>query len=80
MNRYVFWALMALPWLAFSYSILVLKDVAHPIVFILNIFFVQVLVINIRRRKIGMSATDTIKAVIPGIGYHEWRRLYFAKP
>jgi hypothetical protein len=71
---------MALPWLAFSFSMFFLKDVAYPIIFLLNIFFLQIVVLNSRRRQVGMSATETIKAVIPGIGYHEWRRLYFAKP
>ncbi|MBD1396824.1 hypothetical protein H9Q13_06570 [Pontibacter sp. JH31] len=80
MNRYLFWALMSLPWLAFFFSMYVWKDVSSPIVFIVNIAVLQALVINSRRKQVGMRLTETLKAVIPGIGYHEWRRLYFAKP
>jgi hypothetical protein len=80
MNRYLFWALIVMPWLAFFFSMFILNDVAYPFIFILNILFLQILVINSRRKQVGMNATETLKAVIPGIGYHEWRRLYFARP
>lgn len=80
MNRYLFWTLMLLPWLAFIFSLFVLKDVAYPHILIINLVFFQTLVINSRRKQLGMRLKETLKAVIPGIGYHEWRRLYFAKP
>ena len=80
MNRYLFWALMGLPWLAFILSTFILKDTAHPLVFIFNILVLQSLAVNARRKQVGLNLFSTIKAIIPGIGYQEWRRLYFAKP
>lgn len=80
MNRYIFWALMGLPWLAFIVSTYVLKDTAYPFVFILNILFLQAIALNARRKQVGMSFISTAKAIIPGIYYKEWRQLYFAKP
>jgi hypothetical protein len=80
MNRYLFWTMMVLPWLLFVISTFILQDTAHPWVFIFNILFLQSIAINARRKQVGLNLTSTIKAILPGIGYHEWRRLYFAKP
>ncbi|WP_439880151.1 hypothetical protein ACSX1A_13420 [Pontibacter sp. MBLB2868] len=80
MNRYLFWLLMALPWAAFVLSTYILKDTVYPWIFIVNILFLQVIVLNIRRKQVGLTFTESLKAIVPGIGYYEWRRLYFAKP
>ncbi|MDX5480610.1 MAG: hypothetical protein LPK07_02915 [Hymenobacteraceae bacterium] len=80
MNRYLFWAIVGLPCLAFVFSTCVVKDTAHPWVFILNILALQSIAVNARRKQVGLGLLATIKAIVPGVGYQAWRRLYFAKP
>lgn len=80
MNRFVSWAFMFLPWEAFSIFTAALQDAAPLCAVILGILVAQLLVINIRRKQVGLDFQSTLKAIIPGIGYTLWQRLYFAKP
>ena len=80
MKRYQFLLLIWLPWLALIVTIIVRKDAPFPWVFAINTLILNLVAINIRRKQVGLTLAATIKAMVPGVGYHEWRRLYFAKP
>ncbi|MEJ8802969.1 hypothetical protein [Pontibacter sp. H249] len=80
MKRYLFWLLMWIPWLGL-YAILILqKQETFPWFTVMQILILNIIVVNIRRKQVGLSIAATLKSMVPGIGYHEWRRLYFAKP
>ena len=80
MKRYQFLLLIWLPWLALIVTIIVRKDAPFPWVFAINTLVLNLIAINIRRKQVGLTLAATIKAMVPGLGYHEWKRLYFAKP
>ncbi|MER2996381.1 hypothetical protein [Pontibacter populi] len=80
MKRYQFLLLIWLPWLALIVTIIVRKDSPFPWVFAINTLILNLITINIRRKQVGLTLAATIKAMVPGLGYHEWKRLYFAKP
>lgn len=80
MKRYQFWLLIWLPWLALIVTVMVRKDAPFPWIFAINTVILNLIAINIRRKQVGLNIPSTIKAMIPGVSYHEWRKLYFAKP
>lgn len=80
MKRYQFWLLIWLPWLALVVTIMVRKDAQFPWIFVANTVILNLIAINMRRKQVGLSLMATIKAMVPGISHHEWKRLYFAKP
>ena len=80
MKRYQFLLLIWLPWLALIVTVMVRKDAPFPWVFAINTLILNLIAINIRRKQVGLTLAATIKAMVPGVGYHEWKRLYFAKP
>lgn len=80
MKRYQFWLLFWLPWLALMVTVIVRKDAPFPWVFAINTIVLNLIATNMRRKQVGLSLPSTIKAMVPGFGYHEWKRLYFAKP
>ena len=80
MKRYQFWILICLPWVALIVMISVRKDAPFPWVFAINTLILNLIAINIRRKQVGLNLASTIKAMVPGVGYQEWKRLYFAKP
>ena len=80
MKRYQFLLLIWLPWLALIVTVIVRKDAPFPWIFAINTLILNLIAINIRRKQVGLTLAATIKAMVPGVGYHEWRKLYFAKP
>ncbi len=80
MKRYQFWLLIWLPWLVLIVTVMIRKEAPFPWIFAINTLVLNLIAINIRRKQLGMNLSSTIKAMVPGVGYHEWRRLYFAKP
>ncbi|MBC5775399.1 hypothetical protein H8S95_15070 [Pontibacter sp. KCTC 32443] len=80
MKRYQFWFLFWLPWLALIVTVIVRKDAPFPWIFVINTVILNLIAINIRRKQVGLNRTSALKAMVPGVGYHEWKRLYFAKP
>ena len=80
MKRYQFLLLIWLPWLALIVTVIVRKDAPFPWIFAINTLIPNLIAINIRRKQVGLTLAATIKAMVPGVGYHEWRKLYFAKP
>lgn len=80
MKRYQFCILIWLPWLALIVSVMIRKDAPFPWIFAINTLILNLVAINIRRKQVGLNLVSTLKAMVPGVGYQEWRRLYFAKP
>jgi len=80
MKRYQFWLLIWLPWLVLFITLMIRKEAPFPWLFAINTLVLNLIAINIRRKQLGMNLSSTIKAMVPGVGYHEWKRLYFAKP
>lgn len=80
MNRYFFWMLMVLPWASLSFYISFGPKSESTSMLFLALFAYMMAIIEVRRRSIGLTLPSTLKALVPGIGYKEWQRLYFAKP
>lgn len=80
MNRYLFWILMLLPWIALTIYITSFEDAEITTAMFVTLFVYLVTIIEIRRRTVKISVVDTLKAQIPFWGWKERNRLYFAKP
>ena len=78
MHRYMFWALMILPWVVLAIYLSRPKDNPRITAFILVSLVIHLcIVINIRRNSVGMTVRETFKAFVPFWGTKEYRRLYF---
>ncbi|MCC9168519.1 hypothetical protein [Pontibacter harenae] len=77
MNRYLFWILMFMPWF---WLIIYLKssviDVAFAWIFFALVVYLC-LIINVRRKSVGLSVSETFKAFVPMWGWREYRILFF---
>lgn len=80
MNRYLFWILMLHPWFWLTIYYTKSENADYFLYFFVALILYLCLVLNIRRKYVGLSLSDTLKAIVPGLAYKEWHRLYFAKP
>ncbi len=80
MNRYLFWILMVLPWVALTMYITSGEDAEITTFIFLSLLIYIVTIVEIRRRTIGMTGKDVLKSLIPFFGLKYRNKLYFAKP
>ncbi|NDK55068.1 hypothetical protein [Pontibacter fetidus] len=80
MNRYFFWILMVLPWTALTIYITTREDAEITTFIFLSLLIYIVTIIELRRRKIGMTGVDVLKSLVPFVGLKQRQKLYFAKP
>jgi len=78
MSRYLFWSLLILPWVVLAIYLSRPKDDPRVTAFILVSLVIHLgIIINIRRKSVGMTVHETFKAFVPFWGTKEYRRLYF---
>lgn len=78
MHRYMFWTLMILPWMVLALYLSRPKDDPRVTTFILVSLIIHLgIVVNIRRKSVGMTVRETLKAFVPFWGRREYKRLYF---
>ena len=78
MSRYLFWALMILPWFVLALYLARPKDDPRVTAFVLVALVIHLgIIINIRRKSVGMTVAETFKAFVPFWGRKEYKRLYF---
>ncbi|MBW7466371.1 hypothetical protein ABID22_000758 [Pontibacter aydingkolensis] len=80
MNRYLFWILMVLPWIALTMYLKSSAETEITTAIFIMLFLYLITVVEIRRRTVKISVIDTLKAQIPFWGWEERKRLYFTKP
>ena len=80
MNRYLFWILMALPWIAITLHIKFSEDAVFNSWVFAALFLYLASVIEVRRRSVGLSVKEALKTQTLFWGHKERQRLYFAKP
>lgn len=80
MNRYLFWILMVLPWMALTIYLTSDKNAEVTTLVVLALLIYIVTIVEIRRRTIGMTGIDVLKSLIPFFGLKQRHKLYFAKP
>jgi hypothetical protein len=74
----MFWTLMILPWMVLAIYLSRPKDDPRVTSFILVSLIIHLgIVINIRRKSVGMTIRETFKAFVPFWGRREYKRLYF---
>ncbi|MCJ8165860.1 hypothetical protein MKJ04_13490 [Pontibacter sp. E15-1] len=80
MNRYLFWALIILPWIVLAVYLSRPKDDPRVTAFILVSLVIHLgIIFNIRRNAVGLTVAETLKAFVPLWGTKEFKRLYFQK-
>lgn len=78
MNRYLFWALIILPWFLLALYLARPKEDPRATAFILVALVIHLcIIVNIRRKSVGMTVAETFKAFVPFWGRKEYKRLYF---
>ena len=78
MHRYLFWVLLILPWVVLAIYLSRPKDDPRITSFILVSLVIHLgIIINIRRKSVGMTVAETFKAFVPFWGRNEYKRLYF---
>ncbi|MCC9138128.1 hypothetical protein ACFSKU_00650 [Pontibacter silvestris] len=77
MNRYAFWILMILPWFWLALFLLQSREMKNIALILLALILHLSIVINIRRKTVGLSVSETFKAFVPFWGWKEYKRLYF---
>ncbi|GAB3821216.1 hypothetical protein [Pontibacter rugosus] len=77
MNRYLFWVLIILPWFILAVFLTHNRDpkVRAPVLIMLLIHLC--IVVNVRRKAVGLSVAETFKALVPLWGTKEYARLFF---
>ena len=78
MHRYLFWVLLILPWVVLAIYLSRPQDDPRITSFILVSLVIHLgIIINIRRKSVGMTVSETCKAFVPFWGRKEYKRLYF---
>ena len=78
MHRYLFWVLLILPWIVLAIYLSRPQDNPRMTAFILVSLVIHLgIIINIRRKSVGMTVAQTCKAFVPFWGRNEYKRLYF---
>lgn len=80
MNRYLFWILMVLPWIAITLHIKLSAEAEITTVIFVALFLYLSTIVEIRRRTVGLTIKQVLKAQIFFWGFKERQRLYFSKP
>lgn len=80
MNRYLFWILMVLPWVALTLYISNNEAAEVTTTIFLSLFGYIATILELRRRTIKLSVKDLFKAFVPFWGLKQRHKLYFAKP
>jgi hypothetical protein len=80
MNRYLFWFLMMLPWVAITLHITSNEDAKITTGMFIALFLYLVTVVEFRRRAVGLTIKEVLKAQIFFWGFKERQKLYFSKP
>ncbi len=80
MNRYLFWILMVLPWIALTLYIKMSAEPEITTAIFVTLFLYMSAIIEIRRRVVGLTIKETLKAQIFFWGFKERQRLFFSKP
>lgn len=78
MHRYLFWILLILPWVVLAIYLSRPKDDPRITTFILVSLVIHLgIIINIRRKSVGLTIAETFKAFVPFWGRKEYKQLYF---
>ncbi|PRY11621.1 hypothetical protein CLV24_11066 [Pontibacter ummariensis] len=77
MNRYVFWVLIILPWFILAVFLTQNRDASVRALALIMLLIHLCIVVNARRKAVGLSAAETFKAFVPLWGAQEYNRLFF---
>ena len=78
MHRYLFWVLLILPWVVLAIYLSRPQDEPRiTSVILVSLVILLGIIINFRRKSVGMTGAETFKAFVPFWGRNEYKRLYF---